>query len=159
MCMMNHMFFLLKGQWSIVPDRSYFLNQVAWGIIIAGLIFFMLVALWSMIRRPLSRFMKVKEAYVEIVYVPRGVLDRDAVGVRFLKPRKFGRKGFLMKGDDLVIGDKGILRYQGVYGLSFQLEAHIIKKDYHQKFGFMVHKQRKAQQQMERPERKKRKYW
>jgi hypothetical protein len=65
------------------------------------------------------------------------------VGVRFLKPRKFGRKGFLMKGDDLVIGDKGILRYQGVYGLSFQLEAHIIKKDYHQKFGFMVHKQRR----------------
>ena len=153
------MLFLLKGQWSLVPDRSFFLNQVAWGLIIAGLIFFILVSLWKAIRRPLSRFMKVKEAWVEIVYVPQGVLDRDAVGVRFLKPKRFGRKGFLMKGDDLTIGDKGILRYQGVYGISFQLETHIIKKDYRQKFGFMVHKQRKAQQQQERPERKKRKYW
>ena len=156
---MRMMLFLLKGQWSLLTDRSYALNQVAWGIIIAGLIFCILVSIWRVIRKLLSRFMKVKEAYVEIVYVPKGTLDRDAVGVRFLKPKRFGRKGFLMKGDDLTIGDKGMLRYQGVLGLSFQLESHIVKKDYHQKFGFMVHKQRKAQQQKERPERKKRKYW
>ena len=153
------MFFLLKGQWSIVPDRSYFLNQVAVGLVLAGLFLFLLVSLWKLIRKPLSHFMPVKEAYVEIVYVPKGTLDRNAVGVRFLEPKKRMRKGFLMKGNDISISERGTLRYQGVIGLSFQVETRQVKTDYHQKLGFMVHKQRKAEQQKEQRERKNRKYW
>ncbi len=157
----NIMLFLLKGKWALVPERSYFLNQVVWGLLFMVVVFVILVAIWSVIRKPLSRFMKVKEAYVEVLYVPENTFTRSAIAVRFLKPKKRRRKGFYIKNaKDIDVGAKGIMRYQGVNALEFQQDLQIVKTDYHQKFGFMVHKQRKAEQQKkERLNRKIRKYW
>ncbi len=96
---------------------------------------------------------------MEVLYVPKGVLDRSAIAVRFLDPKKRGRKGFLMKANDIQVGDKGTLRYQGVYGLEFKMDVKIVQKDYHQKFGFFKKKKEDAAVKPEKRTHHKRKYW
>ncbi len=150
---------MLKGQWWIISDFSYMMTKIAVGIFIVAFIGCCIVVVWSALQRPLSRFMKVKEAYVEVLYVPKGVLDRSAIAVRFLDPQKRGRKGFLMKANDIRVGDKGILRYQGVYGLDFKADVQIVQKDYYQKFSFA--KKKKGDEAVKPKQRThhKRKYW
>lgn len=150
---------ILKGQWWFISDFSYMMTKIAVAMFIIAFAGCCIVMVWSALQRPLSRFMKVKEAYVEVLYVPKDVLDRSAIAVRFLDPKKRGRKGFLMKADDIQVGDKGTLRYQGVYGLEFNLDVKIVQKDYHQRFGFFKKKKEDAAVKPEQRTHHKRKYW
>ena len=64
-----------------------------------------------------------------------------------------------MKADDIQVGNKGTLRYQGVYGLEFKLDAKIVQKDYRQRFGFFKKKKEDVAVKPEQRTHHKRKYW
>ena len=149
---------VLKGKWFLIMDFSYMMNHAAWVIFLVAFIFCSCIFIWYVFRKPLSRFMKVKHAYVEVLYVPRGVLDRDVVGVRFIKPKKMFRKGFFMKAEGMRIGDRGVLHYQGVYGLGFEADAKIEKTMYYQRYNFAKHK-KEENLKNKADVHKKRKYW
>ena len=158
---------LLQGKWFFINEFSYTMNQIAWGIIIVAFFFAVLSLIWTSLRKPLSRFMKVKEAYVQVVYISkatayarsmRGVANPFLV-VRLLDAKRKKRKKFYMNIQDIQEGDQGILRYQGAYGLDFKIDLQIVQKDYHQKFGFA--KKKKEDQKVKVGNRvpHKRKYW
>ena len=158
---------LLQGKWFFINEFSYTMNQIAWGIIIVAFFFAVLSLIWTSLRKPLSRFMKVKEAYVQVVYISkatayarsmRGVANPFLV-VRLLDAKRKKRKMFYMNIQDIQEGDQGILRYQGAYGLDFKIDLQIVQKDYHQKFGFA--KKKKEDQKVKVGNRvpHKRKYW
>lgn len=150
---------MFKGQWWIISDFSYIMSYIGWGIFVVAFIGSICILVWTAVRMPLSRLMKIKQAYVEILYAPTGGFERPVLVVRFLSPKRRRRKGFYMKIGGIHAGEKGFLRYQGVIGLEFQADAQIIKEDYHQKFGFA---KKKKEDQMAAPEKRthhKRKYW
>jgi len=158
---------LLQGKWFFINEFSYTMNQIAWGIIIVAIFFAVLSLIWASLRKPLSRFMKVEEGYVQIVYVSkdtfyarsiRGVANPFVI-VCFLDGKRKKRKKFYMNIADIQEGDKGTLRYQGVYGLEFNLDVKIVQKDYHQRFGFFKKKKEDAAVKPEQRTHHKRKYW
>ena len=102
--------------------------------------------------------MKVKQAYVEVLYVPRGIRARNVIGVRFIKPKKILRKGYFMNAKGICIGDRGVFSYQGVYGLSFKVDAQIDKATYYQKYNFAKYK-KENNLKNKTDVHKKRKYW
>ena len=83
---------LLKGKWFVVPDFSYKMNQIAWILFGIAFIGCIIIMLWWTLQRPLSRFRKIKQAYVEVVYVPKSILERSVIGVYFIDPKKEGEK-------------------------------------------------------------------
>ena len=98
------MLFLLKGgQWMLVPEWSYMMNQVAWSIIIVAASLAVVSLLWSSVRKPLSRFMKIKKAYVQVVYVSKVGINASSfknmatpyITVRMLDTKRKKRKRFL----------------------------------------------------------------
>ena len=150
---------LLKGQWFMISDFSFVLNQIAWGCIIAAVIFSVFGLIWIIVRKPVSRFMKVKEAYVKVLHVPKDQFEGSGIVVRFLNTKRKRRKFFYMKFENIVEGEKGILRYQGAYGLEFKADVQIIQKDYYQKFGFVKKKRENQTVQKQQRVHHKRKYW
>lgn len=157
----------LKGQWFLINDFSYTMNQIAWGIVIVAFVFSVLSLIWASLRKPLSRFMKAKETYVQVVYVSkatsyarsiRGVANPFLV-VRLLDTKRKKRKKFYMNIQDIQEGDQGILRYQGAYGLEFKMDLQIVKKDYHQKFSFAKKKKEDQEVKVDNRTHHKRKYW
>ena len=86
---------ILKGKWFVVSDFSYMMNHIAWIIFLVAFSCCILIILCNLLKKLLSRFMRIKQAYVEIIYIPKSILERDVVGVRFIKPRKIIRKGFI----------------------------------------------------------------
>ena len=162
------MLFLLKGgQWMLVPEWSYMMNQVAWSIIIVAASLAVVSLLWSSVRKPLSRFMKIKKAYVQVVYVSKVGINASSfknmatpyITVRMLDTKRKKRKRFYMSTTDLCEGEKGVILYQGVYGLEFKADSQIVQKDYYQKFGFAKKKNEREADKTERRTQHKRKYW
>ncbi len=164
--------FVILAPNSLVPEFSYKMNQLAWGGIFTAFALVVLIAIWNVIRKPLSKLMKVKQAKVEVVYVQKREANgyglaqkarKDAafasIAVRFLEPKRWRRKSFFMSATGFSEGDKGVLTYQGAYGINFEKEGSAIQDsyDYRQKYGF--EKKKKEEAKKSEKTYKKRKYW
>ncbi len=158
---------LLKGKWFFINDFSYTMNRIAWGIIIVAFVFSVLSLIWTSLRKPLSRFMKVKEGYVQVIYVSKVTMYASSIRsvanpfitVCFLNKKRKRRKKFFMKTDDIQEGDRGVFRYQGAYGLEFKADSQIVQKDYYQKFSFAKKKKEDQEVKVNNRTHHKRKYW
>lgn len=145
-----------------VSDSALIAGRILIYLTSAAVCFWLLYSLWSVIRKPLSKRLKVKSRRVEIVHVKFADIDADqTVAVRSLDGRKRLRQLF-MDGNGLNIGDIGTLYYQGCFGLVFEKEGSTVvdQQNPYYHFGFEQKKAKEAQQAAKmQKNRKKRRYW
>lgn len=165
----------LLSSYTMISDFSYNMNQLAWGIILFAFVVVILISIWNALRKPLSKYMKVKQVKAEVLHVQnqetngyglnqkvRKSVARTSITVRFLEPKKRGRKTFFMNASGINEGDIGMFTYQGSYGIGFEIEGSLIKDatNHTQNYGFQKEKEKRAEEQQQKnATRKNRKYW
>lgn len=160
-------FAILESKYSLISDFTYNLNTIAWIIIFVTFAIVLLLSVWKFLRKPLSKFMKIKTARVEVLHLQGYGMNAkgrrfysvsdSTVAVRFLEPKKRRRKIFYMSYAGLNVGDTGVFKYQGAYGVSFEKDGSVLQDQQERQYRFGFDKDKK--EEVKPVERKKRKYW
>ncbi len=164
---------ILRSSIWVVSETQNMITKVGWGALI---LIALVSVIWGIFKKPLSRFRKVRNAYVQILHVQnygfgeytggeKSRLGRSlsfsnaTVAVRFLEPNRPWRKIVYMDLEGVKEGEKGKLQYQGVFGLSFQPDSQQEKEKIYQKYNFAKKKKEDQVVKVDNRTHHKRKYW